>query len=95
MVYAMHPEHVEHDANLQALLDSFKDVFPDELPKKLPPERNVYHTIRLRNNDLPPSRKSYRLNRPEVAELNTQVASLLRKATYSLATAHMVILCCL
>ena len=64
---------------LQALLIKYKDCFPSELPAKLPPERNVYHTVPLKNNDPPPPRKSYRLGKPEVAELNSQVASLLEK----------------
>ena len=76
---AAQSEPVPHDTELQALLSKYKDCFPSELPAKLPPERNVYHTIPLKNNDPPPPRKSYRLSKPEVAELNSQVASLLEK----------------
>ena len=78
-VNAAHADTVPNDAQLQSILDRYKDRFPTELPSKLPPERNVYHTIPLKNSDPPPPRKSYRLSRPEVAELNTQVASLLEK----------------
>ena len=78
-VNAMHAEQLPNDTELQSLLEKYKDCFPAELPAKLPPERNVYHTIPLKNEDPPPPRKSYRLSRPEVAELNTQVASLLEK----------------
>ena len=76
---AAQSEPVPHDTELQALLSKYKDCFPSELPAKLPPERNVYHTIPLKNNDPPPPRKSYRLSKPEVAELNSQVASLLEE----------------
>ena len=78
-VNAVHSDTVPNDAKLQSVLDSYKDRFPTELPSKLPPERNVYHTIPLKKNDPPPLRKSNRLSRPEVAELTTQVASLLEK----------------
>ena len=78
-VNATHSDSVPNDAKLRSLLDKYKDCFPADLPSKLPPERNVYHTIPLKDNDPPPPRKSYRLNRPEVAELNSQVSSLLAK----------------
>ena len=67
---------VPHDIELQSLLDRYKDRFPEDLPAELPPVRNVYHTIPLKSNDPPLPRKSYRLSKPEVAELNSQVASL-------------------
>lgn len=67
------------DASLNPILASYDDRFPDELPAELPPVRNVYHTIPLKNNDLPPPRKSYRLSRPEVTEMNSQIKSLLAK----------------
>jgi len=95
---AVQSEQLPDDTRLKSLLDKYKNRFPAGLPAKLPPERNVYHTIPLKNNEPPPPRKSYRLSRPEVAELNTQVASLhhcLRRVTYNPATAHMAILCCL
>ena len=78
-VNAMHAEQLPNDTELQSLLEEYKDCFPAELPAKLPPERNVYHTIPLKNEDPPPPRKSYRRSKPEVAELNGQVASLLEK----------------
>ena len=67
------------NSKLQLLLDKYKDRFPADLPAKLPPDRNVYHTIPLKNSEPPPPRMSYRLSKPEVAELNSQVASLLAK----------------
>ena len=78
-VNAVHFDTMPNDPELQSVLDKYKDRFPTELPAKLPPKRNVYHTIPLENNDPPPPRKSYRLSKPEIAELNTQVASLLQK----------------
>ena len=78
-VNAVQSEQLPNDSRLESLLEENKDRFPADLPAKLPPERNVYHTIPLKNNDPPPPRKSYRLSKPEVEELNTQVASLLEK----------------
>ena len=78
-VNALQSEQLPNDSRLESLLEENKDRFPADLPAKLPPERNVYHTIPLKNNDPPPPRKSYRLSKPEVEELNTQVASLLEK----------------
>ncbi len=78
-VNAVQSEQLPDDTRLKSLLDKYKDRFPADLPAKLPPERNVYHTIPLKDNEPLPPRKSYRLSRPEVAELNTQVASLLEK----------------
>lgn len=70
---------IPNDASLQSLLDSYKYRFPTDLPVGLPPERSVYHTIPLKDDEPPPPRKSYRLSRPETAELNSQIASLLEK----------------
>ena len=61
------------------MLNAFKDCFPAELPAHLPPERNVYDTVPLKNNEPPPARKSFRLSQPELAELQKQVAGLLQK----------------
>ena len=58
-VNAVHSDQVPNDAKLQSELDNCKDRFPTELP----PERKVYYTIPLKNNDPPPPCKSYRLSR--------------------------------
>ncbi len=70
---------VPEDAILQELLDRFADRFPLELPAELPPVRNVYHCIPLKNNEPPAPPKSYRLSRPELAEMHSQVKPLLAK----------------
>ena len=76
---------IPNDAPLQSLLDSFTDCFPADLPAGLPPERSVYYTIPLKNDELPPPRKSYRLSRRETAELNSQIASLLERGYIQLS----------
>ena len=68
-VNAVQSEQLPDDTRLKSLLDKYKDRFPADLPAKLPPERDVYHTIPLKNNEPPPPRKSYRLERPEVKKL--------------------------
>ena len=42
-------------------------------------ERNVYHIIPLKYNELPPLCKSFRLSKPELAELHEHTADLLKK----------------
>ena len=64
------------------LLHEFRDVFPNELPAELPPERSVFHTIPLKDQNAaraPPARKTYRLSRPEMEECTRQVTALLAK----------------
>ena len=80
-VNAVHSDTTPNDLESQSVLDKYKDRFPTELLAKLPPisKRNVYHTVPPKNNDPPPLHKSYCLNKPEIAELNTHVASLLQK----------------
>ena len=70
---------VPEDATLQELLDRFADRFFLKLPAELPPVLNVYHCIPLKNNELPAPPKSYLLSRPELAEMHSQVTSLLAK----------------
>ena len=61
------------------LLREYSDVFPDELPDALPPERSVDHEIRLEEGAPPPSRPAYRLPKPEMDELKSQLEQLLAK----------------
>jgi hypothetical protein len=65
-------------ANLQAILDEYKDVFA-ELPDKLPPERNIAHVIPLETGARPVYKALYRLTQAEKAEVEKQIADLLRK----------------
>ena len=53
-------------------LSSFKDVFPEDLPPGLPPSREVDFRIELTPGSTPPSRPTFRLSTPELAELKKQ-----------------------
>ena len=64
---------------MPGLLHEFRDVFPEELPSELPPERTTFHTIPLKEGAVPPARKSYRLSRSELQEVEKQVKGLLAK----------------
>ena len=64
---------------LASLLQEFADVFPSDLPSKLPPERIVNHDIDLIPGASPPSRPPYRLSKPLLDELQTQLTGLLEK----------------
>jgi hypothetical protein len=57
-------------------LSSFKDVFPEDLPPGLPPSREVDFRIELTPGSTPPSRPTFRLSTPELAELKKQLADL-------------------
>lgn len=56
----------------------FPDVFPEELPG-LPPDRDVEFEINLLPGTAPISRRSYRMNPMELAELKVQLQELLEK----------------
>jgi hypothetical protein len=56
----------------------FPDVFPEEL-SGLPPERDVELSIELKLGTTPVSRRSYRMPPNELAELKTQLQTLLEK----------------
>ena len=64
---------------LEDLLSEYQDLFPDELPDALPPERSVDHEIDVECGAKPPSRPAYRLPKPELDELQKQIAELLEK----------------
>ena len=64
---------------LRELLNSYTDQFPAQLPQRLPPKRDVDHEIELQQGASPPSRSPYRLPKPELEELQTQLTSLLEK----------------
>jgi hypothetical protein len=66
------------DTALQPILDEFKDVFAD-LPDELPPKRNTTHVIPLEPGARPVYKPMYRLTQAEKAEVERQVAELLRK----------------
>jgi hypothetical protein len=63
---------------LLALLTSYQDRFPTGLPG-LPPERKVYHTIRLEEGHRPPNRAAYRLGPNELKECQDTCDDLLSK----------------
>jgi Reverse transcriptase (RNA-dependent DNA polymerase) len=57
----------------------YSDVFLEGLPPGLPPERNVKHTISLKDPQLsPPFRGIFRLSQLELQELRKQLDSLLK-----------------
>ena len=56
----------------------FSDVFPEELPG-LPPDRDVEFEINLLPGTAPISRRPYRMNPIELAELKVQLQELLEK----------------
>ena len=56
-VNAVHTDTTPNDRELQSVLDKYKDRFPTELPAKLPPERNVYHTVPLKNRSASAAQK--------------------------------------
>jgi hypothetical protein len=60
------------------LLSSYQDRFPTGLPG-LPPERKVYHTIRLEEGHRPPNRAAYRLGPNELKECQDTCDDLLSK----------------
>lgn len=64
---------------LFALLEEYKDVFPDELPAALPPRRSIDHRIEILPGSRPPARPPFRLSKPLLDELQTQLGSLLEK----------------
>ena len=75
---------------VQIILEQYKDVFPEELPAELRPERSVYHTIPLKdNNAVPPARKSYRLSQPELRNARSKFLRFWQRVIYNLAAAHM------
>ena len=77
---AQDTNHECNHAKVQVILDQHKGVFPDGLPAELPPERDVSHTIQLKDsNAVPPARKTYRPSQPELEECKQQVTALLAK----------------
>ena len=69
----------EQRQELEALLEQNRDFLPDKLPEKLPPERFIDHEIDLTPGAPPPSRSAYRLPKPEMDELQTQLTMLLER----------------
>ena len=65
--------------DIQNLLKRYQDLFPDELPNELPPKRPVDHEIQIEDGARPPSRPAYRLPKPEMDELQSQLSELLEK----------------
>ena len=54
-------------------------MFPDELPDKLPPKRAVDHEMKTEDGKKPICRAAYRLLKPEMDELQVQLAKMLRR----------------
>ena len=62
---------------LQIILDKHKKAF-QPITEGLPPDRDVGHTIPLEPGQKPPFKQPYRLSPVELAEVEKQVAELLR-----------------
>ena len=87
IVSAVKPEIQEADGNvskylldkdkLQSILDGHKKAF-ELLPEGLPPDRDVGHTIPFEPGHRPPFKQPYRMSPLELAEVEKQVAELLR-----------------
>lgn len=77
------PPRVEVDGqklrDMQNLLKEFSGVLPGALPQQLPPRRFVDHEIELEPGAAPPSRAPYRLPKPEMDELHSQISVLLER----------------
>ncbi|CAI5467927.1 unnamed protein product [Closterium sp. Yama58-4] len=65
--------------DLAELIRQYPDIFPDDLPPGLPPERPEDHKIQLEPGAHPTVRTQWRLTQPELAELRSQLESLLEK----------------
>ncbi|CAI5471096.1 unnamed protein product [Closterium sp. Yama58-4] len=65
--------------DLAELIRQYPDIFPDDLPPGLPPERPEDHKIQLEPGAQPTVRTQWRLTQPELAELRSQLESLLEK----------------
>ena len=67
------------DRDLTKILLSYNIVFPEDLPDELPPSRNVDHQIKVIPGAEPPSRPTYRMSQPELAEMKKQLTELRKK----------------
>ncbi len=65
------------DHQLQLILDRHQKIF-QPVPVGLPPDRDVGHTIPTEPGHKPPFKQPYRLSPLELAEVEKQVAELLR-----------------
>jgi hypothetical protein len=60
------------------VVSEFSDLFPKDLPG-MPPERKVEFSIEILPGTTPISKRSYRVSRPELVELNKQIDELSEK----------------
>ena len=80
--------------DIQNLLKRYQDLFPDELPNEFPPKRPVDHEIQIEDGARPPSRPAYRMPKPEMDELQSQLSELLEKGCQvSRHTVHLCFFC--
>lgn len=64
---------------LQDLLSRYSTVFPDDLPTGLPPCRDDQPAIDLEPGAQPQSRSMYRMSPKELAEVRSQITSMIEK----------------
>ena len=72
--------HAEASPDLTSIpmVCEFLDVFPEDLPG-LPPDRDVEFSIELEHGIAPISRRSYRMDPKELAEMKKQLEELMEK----------------
>jgi hypothetical protein len=59
-------------------VSEFPDVFPDDLPG-MPPDRDIEFSIELITGTSPISKRTYRMDVKDLAELKKQIEELLSK----------------
>ena len=52
---------IDHQENLESLIQEYRDLFPEQLPKGIPPSREVKHRTVVEPGSKPPYQPPYRL----------------------------------
>jgi len=68
---------LDTDDGVKDILRRHPSVFPDDLPREPPPERDLFHTIPVKDDHQPFSRSPYRMSAAETEALRKQVDDLL------------------
>ena len=72
-------------SRFESLLEQFSDIFPDALPAQLPPRRFMDYDIKIEEGSTPHSRPAYRLSKPGMEELQSQLGKLVQKGFIELS----------
>ena len=65
-------------ADVESVVADFPTVFPDDLPQDRPPERDIVHSIPVKDDHIPFARSPYRMSPAETSELKRQIDDLLQ-----------------